>query len=604
MRKLITFFLLLWAIVLHAQQITPDEAAAIASEFLSSSSPQLTTAKRVGVKRAKAKSDTDNDLARPYYVFNGDDNRGFVIVSGDKRAKKILGYSDTGTFDFDNLPPQLAAMLEQYAEQIESLPASTTTDPSWSTPTRAASAGKGKLLETANWGQGYPYNALTPEIDGQHAPTGCVATAMAIIMKYYNWPDKGEGEHSYNWNSNNLSFDFNTNFDWANTPNCFNEQSSSEEIANVARLMSACGIAVDMNYNLSESGAYMPPVSIAMTEHFVFSPLSQYIEKKHYTENDWDTILKYELSLNRPIIYDASGVLGAHAFVCDGFNDTHYHINWGWDGNFNGYFTLTNLNPYDSSNDEEGFNRNATALIALTPDKNLNKLGKSSLCIYPVGLTATSSGLDSGDNFDLIASDIFCGTAGFDGKIAAVVVDKDGCITSILSEQDLSFEADGSKQIVFSGCKLSSVKNGDLITIASKCNGSNDWNYILRQPWSINNSAIFPQIYNAQYTDLALDLDPGVKVDLFDSDYNPIKSNRIPYGTTIKAKVIFDEPDKLFAIHVSHHDFGIVSRELSDDNCFPIEALCQPTYSVEIKLYNESELASKHIHVENAGSLT
>ncbi|MDE6289127.1 MAG: Spi family protease inhibitor, partial [Muribaculaceae bacterium] len=133
MRKLLSLIFAVTAIVAGARQVSPDEAAAIASEFLNSQSIQRAPG-RVTVQRAKP---ANHQADAPFYVFNADDNHGFVIISGDDRARKVLGYSDTGAFDFNNLPPQLAAMLEQYAKQIEALPASASTDPSWSAPSAA-----------------------------------------------------------------------------------------------------------------------------------------------------------------------------------------------------------------------------------------------------------------------------------------------------------------------------------------------------------------------------------------------------------------------------------------------------------------------------------
>ncbi|MDE5782750.1 MAG: C10 family peptidase [Prevotella sp.] len=344
MRKLITLVLLLLAVVIHAQQITPDEAAAIASEFLSSSSPQPAATKHVGIRRAKAKSDADNDLSRPYYVFNGDDNQGFVIVSGDKRAKKILGYSDTGTFDFNNLPPQLAAMLEQYAEQINSLPESAATDPSWSTPTRAASAGEGKLLETANWGQGYPYNLQCPEVEGQKCLTGCVATAMAIVMKYNNWPAKGRGSHKYNVNPlgeikldecnyENIDFDYNV----------MDKENDSE----ISKLMRTAGHSVNMTYGVKESGTYIWVAPNALRRFFRYSPECQYIEKSHFTDSEWTDMIANQIDAGHPIIYSGfTDQKEGHAFVIDGYDNDLYHINWGWNGSFNGYFALSPTNDH------------------------------------------------------------------------------------------------------------------------------------------------------------------------------------------------------------------------------------------------------------------
>lgn len=255
MRKLTTLVFLLLTVVLHAQQITPDEAATIASEFLNSSSPQLTTVKRIGVKRVKARSDADEKLSRLYYVFNGDDNQGFVIIAGDKRAKKILGYSNVGTFDFENLPPALEWMLGQYEKEIAALSVSTTEVRA--EYTRSDTREAIEPLLTTKWKQRAPYNLKCPEMDGQRCVTGCVATAFAQVMNYHKWPQRGRNSHSYEWNNNTYSIDFSQiEFDWDAMSDEYDDDSSERSKDAVATLMKACGYSVDMMYGVGGSGAF------------------------------------------------------------------------------------------------------------------------------------------------------------------------------------------------------------------------------------------------------------------------------------------------------------------------------------------------------------
>ncbi|MDE6646532.1 MAG: C10 family peptidase [Prevotella sp.] len=433
MRKLITFFILLRSVVLHAQQITPDEAAAIASEFLSSSSPQLTTAKRVGVKRAKAKSDAADDLARPYYVFNGDNNQGFVIVSGDKRAKKILGYSDTGTFDFDNLPPQLAAILEQYAEQIKSLPESTTTDPSWGTPTRTASTGEGKLLETANWGQGYPYNALTPEIDGQHAPTGCVATAMAIIIKYHNWPEQGRSFSDFIGEGTIQHLEFSQfSFNYDLMPLSMPEEPNESSAKALSELMLAAGRSVNMSYGTIESGAYFEIVAHQLQEKFSYSPECEFLMSKYYNWDEWEAIIKSEIDKNQPVLYSGSSESSKHAFICDGYKENYFHINWGWDGLTNGYFNLSEIM----------YSLSPSMVINIVPDKSGTEYARPYLAndgFYTLFkevnfINVSVPDIKTGVKFDINSPTIRTPYE-FNGDLGFALVDRDNNIKEVFTSE-------------------------------------------------------------------------------------------------------------------------------------------------------------------------
>lgn len=443
MRNLTTFILFLLAFTANARQISPDEAAAIASDFLNSSSLQIANARRIGVKRARAKSDTDGKFTSPYYVFNGEGNQGFVIISGDDRAKKILGYSDAGNFDFDNLPPQLAAMLDQYAEQIASLPESAAADPSWSAPPRDASTEEGKLLETANWGQGYPYNAQCPVIDGQRCVTGCVATAMAIVMKYHNWPDKGRGKHK--WISNatdSMSYDFEkAEFDYTLMSDTYREgEYNDAQAAEVAKLMQAAGAAVNMQYGLSESGAMSCVVGHYLHEYFKYSPSCQYISASNFEEAEWTRMIHEQIDSNHPVILNGTGTSSRHAFVCDGYNSANLlHINWGWDGTNNGFFQPFVLG---------GFNCNIGMVINIFNDGNTKEHAR---CWNDYGYLWAVAG--EGAGFNLSVENIeqgvpFSALVGqitfpndFTGDVCLALVDKDENILEIAnSDTNHSFD--------------------------------------------------------------------------------------------------------------------------------------------------------------------
>lgn len=346
MHKLLSLIFICFAIFANARQITSHEAAAIASEFLQTSSMGLKAGKPVTPRQVKAQySSRTLEDDQPYYVFSTADNRGFVIVSGDDRGKKILGYSDTANFDIENMPPQLKVMLNQYTEQISNL-SGDAPDSSWLAPSHLSSDEKGILLETANWGQGYPYNTQCPIIDGVQAPTGCVATAMAIVMKYHNWPE---------------------GYDWDSMP----MQSLEEVSTPLAKLMHDTGEAVFMNYGINESGAHMNWVGHKLQQMFKYSPECQFITRQNIDDEEWISILKGTIASGNPVIYNGTGNFENHAFVIDGFNeDDFYHVNWGWNGNFNGYFALNNLNPSDISN----FSETQGMVINIIPDHSEKKI--------------------------------------------------------------------------------------------------------------------------------------------------------------------------------------------------------------------------------------
>ncbi len=345
MRYLLLLFLIPAVLNAGARQITPDEASEIACEFFTSSS---TSIKSVSVKRIGAKA-TVNDESRPYYIFNAEGNPGFVVVSGDSRVRKILAYSHTVNFDYNNLPPQLADLLNRYDEQITSLRSNDVVHPSWNQVMRADNVSGGKLLETAQWGQGAPYNSKCPVSDGVQSPTGCVATAMAIIMKYHNWPEQGRKQHTY-WNYT-TGAEYTTDFSkfkpqWDKMLPSYNAGAYAVENADaVAELMYYAGMSANMQYSATESGAGVLGVMTALRRYFSYTSKMDEVIMEQFGQDEWKTRVRKDIDDDCPVFYYGQGT-GAHAFVIDGYDEKDlFHVNWGWNGMANGYFALDDLSP-------------------------------------------------------------------------------------------------------------------------------------------------------------------------------------------------------------------------------------------------------------------
>lgn len=364
MRKLLSIVLIGLSVGANARQITSDEAISVASDFMKASDLRIAQSVNSSLRPMKAPGVDLNSSANPYYVFNRGENDGFVIISGDDRAPKILGYSDKGSFDAENLPPQLKAMMESWAKQMAELP-EVGQHASWqkSASTRTED---GVLLETAEWGQGYPYNALCPIIEGEQAPTGCIATAMAIAMKYHNWPDYTRGDLQNDFESPGVSFDFsNYVIDWDNLSDKDNKKFGEE----VSKLMLSAGVAAQMNYGSMESSAYDWPYAHQMMQFYTYSKDCQYIERKKFDDSEWHELIQTQLTEIGPVIYRGSNTVG-HAFIIDGFdNDTLYHVNWGWDGMLNGFYNI------DFS--EMGFDQFQGMVINIKPDLERREYSKS-----------------------------------------------------------------------------------------------------------------------------------------------------------------------------------------------------------------------------------
>lgn len=320
------------------------------------------------------------------YVFAPAEGKGFVIVSADDCTRPVFGYSYTSSFSADNMPPHVAEWIDGYRREVDDLQkAGTVASPAvqalWQQPKSGGFPSVGPLM-TTQWNQSPYYNAECPwsATDSAHAVTGCVATATAQIMKYWNHPDKGHGQHGYDcpgfgWQQ--VSYD--TLYQWDNMPDALGWWCTPGEIHAVAQLMYHVGVAVNMGYGVHSSGAYttaygsnnLPSSERALRETFRYSPLITAVWKQGYSDYSWDSLMRHEIVHGRPILYSGSDNSGGHAFVLDGCDSLGmFHVNWGWGGWCDGYYTLDSLAPTPGGtggNSTYTFNLNNAALIGIQP---------------------------------------------------------------------------------------------------------------------------------------------------------------------------------------------------------------------------------------------
>ena len=363
---------------LAAKQISPAVARQVAETQVRSHNQlrnnQLPELNLVYVKatnttaaEALAKTSVDTPVDAIYYVFNMEE-QGFIIVSGDDTAIPVLGYSETGVYDPDNLPPNFVYYLDCLANEIKyaidnNLPQSEKTKALWDenltgniVSMRTASAVSPLLdIEGIKWNQGAPYNNACPmdPVTKVRSVTGCAATAMAQIMRYYKYPAKGNGIiPAYTTSNRKISIPA-TNIDnyyyiWGNMLPQYPGAASGTEAQRtaVADLMYHCGISATMDYASSSSGANTRSIGLALMNHFDYDYGLHLKRRMYYTTTEWETVLKEEIDNMRPVYYAGYNSESGHAFVCDGYDDTgKFHFNWGWGGSLNGYFTTSVLNP-------------------------------------------------------------------------------------------------------------------------------------------------------------------------------------------------------------------------------------------------------------------
>ncbi|MDR0866619.1 MAG: C10 family peptidase [Candidatus Symbiothrix sp.] len=444
-------FLIVWAFLFSAmlgmaKPRSATEATSVATNFLSektvlkspSTQPPVTLTLAYTAK-STLQSPSEEAL---FYVFNQGKNRGFIIVSADDRAKGILGYSDEGSFDFNQLPDNFKYWLSFYESELKQLadmPETILLDTEYLNRSSSSVTFANAIapLVKTKWDQGAPYNNLCPVVSSTRTVTGCVATAMAQVMKYWNYPEYGTGSHSYTSKTRgfNLSADFgNTSYEWDNMTNTYSSSSTDIQNAAVATLMYHCGVSVDMDYNVSSaggSGANSLAVAAALRNYFSYDAGVNAYTRDFYVYSDWVNIIKTELNANRPVFYSGHGSGGGHAFVCDGYDgDDLFHINWGWGGSSNGYFELSALSPsaLGIGGGSGGYNTSQSIIAGIQPPTGSStvpsiKLGFSSLLASKTTLASPT------ESFDLTISHLEnIGSVAFTGYLGTALCDLDDSI--------------------------------------------------------------------------------------------------------------------------------------------------------------------------------
>ncbi|MBI5219264.1 MAG: C10 family peptidase [Bacteroidia bacterium] len=360
MKRNLLFLILLFPVLLHAAQVTIDLAKKVGKNYYYERANITSTIKYEDIYLDWINSDNSADL--PFYIFNINEDKGFIIVSADDATVPVLGYGFEGSFNKDNIAPSLNYLLNDYARQIRLIrtmniqPAENVVAV-WKEYSQYLS-GKGSKtyqnvgpLFLTNWDQSYPYNALCPADAGAPSgyngivPVGCVAVSMAQAMKYYNYPLHGVGSNTDHTDYGNFTVNFAAQtYNWSNMPYTLSTGSDYQE---VAKFLYHSGIAVNMNYGPDGSSASEQGIQHALVNNFKYNSSCTILDRMDYSDPDWIAALKGELNNARPTCYVGYGDAGGHAWNCDGYQgetgSEMFHMNWGWGGQGNGYFNINNL---------------------------------------------------------------------------------------------------------------------------------------------------------------------------------------------------------------------------------------------------------------------
>lgn len=422
-----------------AEIVSRTEALKTAEEFLGSRGLEVSSTE---VRKAHG----IQSAVEPYYVFNTTSDRGFVIIAGDDQVPAILGYTDSGSFDEENLPVNFRDWLESCALHIETLRKYPTTEKStWGDSSRESIA----PLLTSSWNQDAPYNDRCPSfftVDA-HCVTGCAATALAQVMYYHRaqGPDEVKAEiPAYscrrNWDGYGHvkvpAIPAGSLIDWGQIRDRYNSSSPQSQKNAVASLMLYCGAAINMDYANGSNGgsaAYNKDVPVGLVKYFGYNPRTHYEMRNSYLIDDWYEMIYNQLKDNGPVFYtgQTSGNSG-HAFVADGYSseDNLFHINWGWGGYCDGYFVLAFCNPngggIGAGNIADGYRLLQSALVDAHPSSPADKI---------VPVSATISSRINGTSMEFTYGNDYGLTYRFDCGFG--YVGKDGAITPSTLVRDI-----------------------------------------------------------------------------------------------------------------------------------------------------------------------
>ena len=329
--------------ILHAESLDEEQARYAAAAFFSPSSQSSRL-------HAKGRQLVLRSEGHPHgcYIFDRPEGGVVFVADDDAVGRTVLGYTDSGSFDSENLPLGLKDWLEQVGVLMDAVHEGKIQRAD--VRRKVGSVVVPPLIKTV-WNQWRPYNNMCPKIGDERCMTGCVATAMAQVMKYWEWPLRGNGFVSYDDPSCGQTLSTNLSahdYDWENMLDNYSGSYTEAEANAVATLMRDCGYAVHMNYSTKESGASIS--ARTMQSYFLYHEAAIDRERIAYPEEMWHEFIRQDLLAGRPVLYSGQSTQNGHEFILDGFDtEGYYHVNWGWGGVLDGSFMLTDLNNYNSN---------------------------------------------------------------------------------------------------------------------------------------------------------------------------------------------------------------------------------------------------------------
>ncbi|MEZ5106983.1 MAG: thiol protease/hemagglutinin PrtT [Draconibacterium sp.] len=443
MKKIISFVILVfvWANSAYCSYVDTLTAKTVATNFYLARISESNQLKSQSISNQSlaiylaheefSNSESLKSASEPlFYIFNIKEDGGFVIVSAEDRTTPVLGFSLKGEYKAnENTPPAFNEWMENYKRQIISiksneLKSSNVANADWEMYLNSASLKSAASIEevspmvTTTWSQNNYYNDLCPENSLGHAMTGCVATAMGQIMKFWDYPPSCTAipgyvdQPEYDQDSNpvpdtgygTIPAVSPTAYNWTSMPDVLNSATPGTKVDAVAKLLYHCGVAVQMDYGPYLSSSYVEDAVTAFRNYFDYSSTTKMVYKGNYSNTSWKNLLVNELNNGRPVLYRGDNGISGHAFVCDGYQGTDFfHFNWGWGGYLDNYFYLDDITPADMD-----FSSHQGAIIGIAP-KSLVNLADISLSNIAI---TSSSTVDAGGSVEVTSVQNYSGTSG------------------------------------------------------------------------------------------------------------------------------------------------------------------------------------------------